>query len=81
MSLGSLLGGLMDTEGTVRTTIENTLDALSEELQEENYKNFHVVIQPINEDFNFVCLVYHIKSGQRTMVREIPLKEILGGNK
>ena len=78
MSLGSILGGLMDTEGTVRTTIENTLDSLSEELQEENYKNFHVVIQPINDDFNFVCLVYHIKNGKKEFVREIPLKEILG---
>ena len=73
--LGNLLNSLVDTEGTVRTTIENTLDNLSEELNEENFKNFHVVIQPINADHNFVCLVYHHKQ----LVREIPLKEILGG--
>ena len=77
MSLGNLLGSLVDTEGSVRTTIENTLDKLSEELQEENYRNFHVVIQPINDDFNFVCLVYHIKNGKKTFIREIPLKEIV----
>jgi len=78
MSIGSMLGGLIDTEGTVRSTIENTLDSLSEELNEPDFKNFNVVIQPINDDFNFVCLVYKVVNGKREFVREIPLKEIVG---
>lgn len=79
--LGKLLSAVVDTEQTVRDTIESSLENISEELEEENTKNFHVLIQPINDDCNFVCLIYHIKDGQRTFVREIPLKEILSGKK
>jgi hypothetical protein len=77
MSLGNLLGGLMNIEGSIRETITRTLEDLSEELNEPNFKNFSVTIQPINEEFDFVCLVYHITESGRKFVREIELKEIV----
>jgi hypothetical protein len=75
--LGNLLGGIMNVEGSIRETITRTLEDLSEELNEPNFKNFSVTIQPINEEFDFVCLVYHITPQGRTFVREITLKEIV----
>lgn len=77
MSFGNLLGGLMNIEGSIRETITRTLEDLSEELNEPNFKNFSVTIQPINEEFDFVCLVYHITDGVCKFVREIKLKEIV----
>jgi hypothetical protein len=75
--LGNLLGGIMNVEGSIRETITRTLEDLSEELNEPNFKNFSVTIQPINEEFDFVCLVYHITPQGRVFVREITLKEIV----
>ena len=75
--LGNLLGGIMNVEGSIRETITRTLEELSEELNEPNFKNFSVTIQPINEEFDFVCLVYHRKDGNNIFVREITLKEIV----
>lgn len=75
--LGNLLGGIMNVEGSIQETITRTLENLSEELNEPNFKNFSVTIQPINEDFDFVCLVYHITPTGRNFVREITLKEIV----
>jgi hypothetical protein len=77
MSFGNLLGGLMNVEGSVRETITRTLEDLSEELNEPNFKNFSITIQPINEDFDFVCLIYHITDSGRKFIREIELKEIV----
>ena len=79
MSLGSMLGSLFNAEESVRNTIINTLENLSEELNEPDFKNFSVTIQPINEDFEFACLVYHRVNGQSKFIREIPLKEIVNG--
>lgn len=77
MSLGNLLGGMFNVEGQIRETITRTLEDLSEELNEPNFKNFSVTIQPIDDDFNFICLVYHRKEGVNTFIREITLKEIV----
>ena len=75
--LGNLLGGMLNVEGSTRETITRTLENLAEELNEPNFKNFSVTIQPINEEFEFVCLVYHITPNGRVFVREITLKEIV----
>ena len=75
--LGNLLGGMLNVEGSTRETITRTLENLAEELNEPNFKNFSVTIQPINEEFEFVCLVYHITRNGRVFVREITLKEIV----
>lgn len=75
--LGNLLGGMLNVEGSTRETITRTLENLSEELKEPNFKNFSVTIQPINDEFEFVCLVYHITPQGRVFVREITLKEIV----
>jgi hypothetical protein len=75
--LGNLLGGIMNVEGSVRETITRTLEDLSEELNEPNFKNFSITIQPINDDFDFVCLVYRRIDGNNIFVREITLKEIV----
>jgi len=72
-----MFNGLLNIEGQVRNTIIGTLEDLSEELKEPDFKNFSVTIQPINESFEFICLVYHKKDGKLTFVREITLKEIL----
>ena len=75
--LGNLLGGMLNVEGSTRETITRTLENLSEELKEPNFKNFSVTIQPINDEFEFVCLVYHITPQGRVFVRKITLKEIV----
>jgi hypothetical protein len=77
MSLGNLLGGMFNVEGSIRETITRTLEDLSEELNEPDFKNFSVTIQPINSEFDFICLVYHRLDGKNIFVREITLKEIV----
>jgi hypothetical protein len=72
-----MFNGLLNIEGQVRNTIIGTLEDLSEELNEPDFKNFSVTIQPINEKFEFICLVYHKRDGKLNFVREITLKEIL----
>jgi hypothetical protein len=78
----NLLGGLIpaDTKvNSIKETITRTLENLSEELEEPDFKKFSVTIQPINDEFEFVCLVYHIKPEGMKFVREITLKQIVAG--
>ena len=75
--LGNLLGGLMNVEGSIRETITRTLEELSEELNEPDFKHFSVTIQPINDEFDIVCLVYRRIDGNNVFVRDITLKEIV----
>jgi len=72
-----MFNGILNIEGKVRDTIIGTLEDLSEELNEPDFKTFSVTIQPINEKFEFICLVYHRKDGKLNFIREITLKEIL----
>jgi len=75
--LEKLLGGMMNIEGSIRETITRTLEEISEELQDPNPKNFSIIIQPTNDDFDFVCLIYHRTGDGLKFVREITLKEIV----
>jgi hypothetical protein len=77
MSLTGMLGGLIDSEGIVTEKIQTTLDDLSEELNEPNHRNFFITIIPINEEFDFECIVYHRTPDGIQMVRQITIKEIV----
>jgi len=80
--LENFLGKLIpeDTKvNSIKDTITTTLENLSEELKEPDFKKFSVTIQPINDEFEFVCLVYHITPEGNKFKREITLKEIVAG--
>lgn len=71
-----LLGGLIDKEGMIRDTIINTFEDLLEEYN-CTHNDLFVMIQPVNEDCNFMLFVYKMDNGVPKRVREITLKEIL----
>lgn len=77
MSLTGMLSGLIDSEGIVTEKIQTTLDDLSAELKEPNFHNFFITIIPINEEFDFECIVYHRTAEGIKKVREITIKEIV----
>ena len=77
MSLAGMLGGLIDSEGIVTEKIQTTLDDLADELNETDYRNLFITIIPINEDFDFKCMVYHKTPAGTKFVREITIKEIV----
>lgn len=74
---GNLMGKLVDSEGIVTEKITQTLDDLSEELSEENFNNFWITIKPIDDEFNFVCEVFHRGQNGISKVRQIAIKEIV----
>lgn len=76
--LGNMLGGLFDTEKIVRDTIQTALENVAEEL-ECSYNELFIMIKPINEEFDMKFYVYKIEQSPK-LVREITLKEILGGD-
>ena len=57
--LGNLMGSLIDSEGIVTGKITQALDDLSEELNENNFSNFWITIKPMDDEFNFICEVFH----------------------
>jgi hypothetical protein len=76
----SLLGGIFDKEGMVKATIEDCLQNVSEELECLPTELF-IMIKPINSEIEFKCWIYKIGvNGSPKLIREIPLKEILGDN-
>jgi len=76
--LGSMLGGLIDTEKIVRDTIQTALENVAEELQCSHNELF-IMIKPINAEFDMKFYVYKIEQSPK-LIREITLKEILGGD-
>lgn len=74
--LDKVLGAFIDKENSIRETIINTLDNLSEEL-DCGFEDLFVTIQPVNEDFDFKMYVYQKINGKPSFVREITLKEIV----
>ena len=75
----NLMGGLVDKEKITHDTIQTTLENIAEELN-CNWNEFFVMIKPYNGDFEMVFYIYHQKHGEAPkFVREISLKEILGG--
>lgn len=77
--LGNMLSGLVDTEKLTRDTIQNALEEIAEELQ-CSHKEFFVMIKPSDEKFNMKFYIYRIYEDKAPApVREISLKEILGG--
>ena len=75
---GSMLGGLLNTEQIVRDTIQTTLENVAEELQCSHNELF-IMIKPVNAEFDMKFYVYKIEQSPK-LVREITLKEILGGD-
>ena len=79
--LGDLLGGLVDKERITHDTIQTTLENIAEENQ-CSYNEMFVMIKPVDESFNMKFFIYHQPQGSAPkFVREISLKEILGGQK
>jgi len=75
----NLVGGLVDKERITRDTIQTTLENIAEELG-CNWNEFFVMIKPIDNEFNMNFYIYQNKESKApTFVREISLKEILGG--
>jgi hypothetical protein len=75
----SLVGGLVDKERITRDTIQTTLENIAEELGCE-WNEFFVMIKPIDNEFNMNFYIYQNQQSKApTFVREISLKEILGG--
>jgi hypothetical protein len=73
-----MLGGLLNTEQIVRDTIQTTLENVAEELQCSHNELF-IMIKPVNAEFDMKFYVYKIEQSPK-LVREITLKEILGGD-
>lgn len=77
----NILGGLVDKERITHDTIQSTLENIAEELKCP-WNEIFVMIKPINEDFNMKFYIYHQEQGKAPkFIREISLKEILGGEK
>jgi hypothetical protein len=75
---GNLLGGLIDTEQIVHDTIQTTLENVAEELN-CTHKELFIMIKPIDESFTMKFYIYKIEQSPK-LIREITLKEILGGD-
>ena len=73
-----MFGSLFNTEKIVNDTIKNSLEEIAIEL-ESDYKDFFVMIKPIDDKFNMKFYVYKIDENKSPkFIREISLKEILG---
>lgn len=74
---GEIMKGLFNAEEKTSETITNTLEDLAEELNTD-FKNFFIMIVPINETFKHKFYVYKKdEKGVPVFVREISLAEIL----
>ena len=67
-----LMGGM---EKKTYETIQSALEDVKEELGCE-YKDFIIAIKPMDEKLNFKCFIMR---DNFVMVREITIKEIVGG--
>jgi hypothetical protein len=74
--LQNLLGGLVDKEQITYDTIQSTLEDVAEELN-CSYKEFFIMIKPINEDFDMRFDIFKYEEGKPKHIREITLKQIL----
>jgi hypothetical protein len=72
----NLMGGLVDKEQITFNTIQGTLENVAEELG-CNYKDFFIMIMPVDENFVMKFYIYKLDNGVPKPVREITLKEIL----
>jgi len=75
--LGNLLGSLIDKEQITHDTIQATLERLSEEL-ECTHKDLFIMIKPVDETYTMRFWVYKLEEKGPKLIREIPLKEVLG---
>jgi hypothetical protein len=68
--------GMLGIDKKISATIQNTLIELGHELN-VGYEDLFVMIQPVDEKFNFEFYVYKIEEGRPVRIREIKLTEIL----
>lgn len=73
----NLLGHFVDSEEIVTNKIIQTFEDVSEELKEDNFKNMFITIIPIDDEFNFKCILYQKINGVSEPIRTIPIKEIV----
>lgn len=75
-----MLGGLFDKE---QATIDTIKSAMAEVAEEYNLKHtdFAFFIQPKTQEFDFKVYITKLDNGKPTsLLREITVKEIVGGN-
>jgi len=78
MDFSNIMGKLVDKEQLTFDTIQSCLEDIAEELG-CSYKDFFVMIKPINANFKMVYMIYkEVPNELPKFVREISLKEILG---
>jgi hypothetical protein len=73
--IASLMGGFIDREKITHDTIQSTLENVAEELGCD-YKDFFVMIKPMDETFTMKFYIYKLENGSPKPIRELPLKEI-----
>lgn len=71
----NLMGNFIDTEKITHDTIQSTLQDVAEELN-CSYKDFFIMIKPIDETFTMKFYIYKLENGAPKPIRELPLKEI-----
>ena len=75
----NLMGGLVDKEKITHDTIQSTLEDIADELG-CSHTDFFVMIKPKDADFSMKFYIYHTpENAAPKFIREISLKEILGG--
>jgi hypothetical protein len=76
--LESLLGGLIDKEKAIATTIKESLKEVAKELKCSHNELF-IMIKPTDDKMNFKNWIYKHENGKPPkLIREITLKEIIG---
>ena len=75
--IGNLLGGLIDKEKVIKENLENAIEDVSEELKIKPNELF-ILIKPIKPDSN-EFKVYLYKADGPTLIRQMALKEFVGG--
>lgn len=87
--LEQLFGGLIDKEKVAYDAIKNTLEEVAEEFKQKGLPcspdDFIIGIKPTDHKFNFKCFIMKatpnfVASVPATIVREITIKEIIGGD-
>lgn len=74
--LAGLMGSFVKKEQMTYDTIQETLENVAEELN-CTYKDFFIMIRPIDENGNFILYVCkYDEKGNPEKVREITLKEV-----
>ena len=74
--LKEILKSLVDKEQVTHVTIQDALERIADEY-ECSYKDFFVMIQPMDETYTMKFLIYKLENNVPKFIRNIKLSEIL----